>query len=44
MNLQAFAREIVLAADKGLVTLLPISSKDKRDGCIIRFALGTLYA
>ena len=41
--MQTFAHNIVQTANEGFLTLLPISRRDKANGCIIRFRLGTEY-
>ena len=46
MNIiQQFARDIAVAwaSDESSIMMLPITVRDKRNGCIIRFRLGTIY-
>lgn len=43
MDMQAFARSVVEAAESnGNILILPIGQRDRNNGCILRFRLGSL--
>jgi hypothetical protein len=42
MNMLEFATGIVQAAKAGVVTILPMSQRDRAQGCLLRFRLGSI--